>query len=181
VAPATLNRWAWPLAAALAAAFVVWLSLHGERPKLIHETEENGVMRNVDLATVTWVEVNAGNGHWRFVRKPGESWSLADGAPAPPPDFAGHIELGLRLLHDSAPQRLIAAEDAEGLDPAQFGLARPALTVSLGSDGTKRFTAAFGTANPMGLANYVRVDSRTEIALVNDYVLDTWKQAVGAP
>lgn len=179
MAAAALKRWRWPLAAALAAGLIVALSLHGERPSLLHEAVENGVMHNVDLARIRWVEVGTGNGHWRFERDGTGRWTVMAAERPPPPDFGKQIDIGLRLLHDSAPLGALTESELADRDPAQFGLTEPVLTLALGADAATSFTVAFGAPNPIGLANYARVGGRTEVTLINDYVLAAWQQAVG--
>ena len=175
VAPQVLKRALWPAAAALAAGVLLALALHGERPGArLEQFEATGLMLHIAPASVTAVEVSAGERRWRFVRD-GGGWSVVEAALPPPSDIAVRIENGLKLLHNSAPERILSGDELAA--QASFGLDPPALSVV--ATGTSRFAIAFGASNPLGLARYARVAGRDDVALVPGYVAETWEGVVG--
>jgi hypothetical protein len=102
-------------------------------------------------------------------------WQLV-GANAPLDAATGNaLETGLRLLHNTPPERGFDTESPE------FGLTPPALRLSLATRGGTAFEAEFGAANPIGLARYVRIRERGQSALqlMPGYVADPWERLVG--
>ena len=87
----------------------------------------------------------------------------------------GSVDRGLRLLRDSAPERVLTGIGSR--DRAAYGLEPAVLTIVVKGRGT--FSVAFGTVNPLGLTRYARVSESTDILLLPRYVADTWEEAVG--
>lgn len=175
VAPTLLRRLLWPAAAAAAAAALLLLALPGERPdRSIGRFEPAGVMLHLPPAEISRLEIASGARRWSFVREP-SGWRAVEAAAPPPMDAAQRIETALRLLHGSAPERILAG--AELAERASFGLDPPALRVIV--NGRERFAVAFGAANPLGLARYAQVEGRAEVALVPGYVPEAFEAAVG--
>ena len=170
-----LRRALWPALAALAAGTLLLLALYGERPGAgLDKFEASGPMVHLDPAGIAEVEVHAGALRWRFARQ-GGGWRVVEASSTPPADVAVRIETGLRLLHNSAPERILAGDELAA--QAAFGLDPPVLSVV--ATGASRFSIAFGAANPLGLARYARVEGRGEVALMPGYVAETWEAAVG--
>jgi hypothetical protein len=170
-----LRRALWPALAALAAGSLLLLALYGERPGAgLDRFEASGPMAHLDPAGIAEVEVSAGALRWRFMRQ-GDGWRVLEASSTPPADVAVRIETGLRLLHNSAPERILVGDELAA--QASFGLAPPALLVV--ATGSSRFSIAFGGANPLGLARYARLEGRDGVALMPGYVAETWEAAVG--
>lgn len=178
-APA-LRRLAWPAAALAAAGLLAALALHGERPGAgLARFEPKGPMVALAPSDVTAVEIaTAGGAPRRFVRGERGGWraagaARAEGAPAE------EIEAGLRFLHGSAPQRVLAPEDLTGTPLSEIGLAPPRLVVSVFArgDAAAPFRIELGAPNPLGLARYARVQGRSEILLLSRYVAEAWEKA----
>ncbi len=172
VAPARVKAWRWPAAAALAAGFVAVLAFHGERPEPgLARFAPAGLLADWPVEQVSSLEVSAGTLHRSFRRDPGGGW-LADAGSAPLAlALVEHIETGLKLLHNSAPQRTdLVSEQLE-----EFGLMPPRLTVTAHRFGSGAMTIEFGGANPLGLERYARVVGRPEILLVPAFVADAWE------
>ena len=179
MASAALRRLAWPAAAVTAAAFIVALAMHGERP-------EPGLARFVaaGLMTapperVTEVDLAAGGRTWQLRR--GESgWAVIRGGPLGMLDPRLQVEEGLALLHRSGPERILTPDEAAGAE-REFGLAEPTLSVTARTVSDPPFTIHFGVKNPLGLARYARVDGRAEVVLLPAFVAETWERLVGPP
>lgn len=180
MAPAALRRAGWPVLALAAAGVLVALAIHGRRPGAgFARYEPNGVMVDVALSEVSAVEVVREGRRLRMVRDDGGGWRTV-GSPRAGGVSSEVVERGLRFLHGSAPQRVIAPEEMAGTPLAQIGLAPPRLVVSVLTRSGLTFVVEFGAPNPQGLAHYARVAGRRELLLLNRYVGDTW-QEVAAP
>ena len=120
VAPAGLSwtRWAWPIAAAIAAGCIALLAFHGERPEPgLERFRPAGLLADWPIEQAMAVEVSAGADRRSFRRGADGGWQLAAGEA----DLAERIETGLKLLHNSAPERNFAAGELAGRDLAEFG------------------------------------------------------------
>ncbi len=179
-APA-LKRAAWVGAAAVAAGAILALALHGRRPDPgLVRFEAAGVMVQVPPERVTEVVVARGDRRWRFTRTDGRGWTAAPGTPRLDEDVAARIESGLRFLHVSAPQRVMAREEFPGTPLAELGLGPPRYSVSVSSSAGAPLTVEFGALNPQGLGQYARVKGRDEILLLPSFVGEPWETVTGA-
>ena len=171
VATAGLKAWGWPAAAALAAGFIAVLAFQGERgePGLARFAPA-GLLADWPAEQVLSVEVSTGALHRSFRRDAG-SWRSETADATLAAALAEHIETGLKLLHNSAPQRADLASEQLG----EFGLAPPRLTVTAHRMGGATVTIEFGGANPLGLERYARVVGRPEILLMPAFVADAWE------
>ena len=125
-------------------------------------------------ASIDQIVVTAGERRWQFTRLGGQ-WAAGTPPLPVPAATADQLDAGLLLLHNSAPERFIAADEARDL--ARYGLAPPALTVHL--RGAWSFAIEFGGTNPLGVARYARLPGQAEVAILPAFVADTWEQAVG--
>jgi hypothetical protein len=168
---------AWELAATLAAAFIGFLAFQGERrePGLARFTPA-GLLAGWALEQVMFVEVDIGTKHRSFHRDPDGGWRPGAADAAVPADFAERIEQGLKLLHNSGPQRT----DLAGEQLVEFGLAPPLLTVTARATGGSSITIEFGGPNPLGLERYARIAGRSEILLMPSFVAEAWEQVAEA-
>jgi hypothetical protein len=172
VAAQVLSRALWIGAALAAASVLVVLALHGERPATIGVFAAAGVMRHIPPEDVSHVEVVAGTTRWQFTRKSAR-WESSNATQGYDAKTSAAIDQGLRLLHNSAPERTLAGEEGSGA----FGLAAPAMVITV--KGPESFSIAFGGTNPLGLARYARVQGQRDVILLPRYVADAWQQAVG--
>jgi hypothetical protein len=179
VAPSLIRRAAWPLAAALALALLVGLALHGQRPDTgLVAFKPGGLLTAFAPEDAREVEIVSGRETWRF-RHDGGRWQALD-APRPvAADADKRIETALRLLHNSAPLRLLSDQEVGPAMPADYALGDEALRVSVRGPGDTRFVIRFGAANPLGLAHYARVDGVAGVPLLPTYVAEAWRQAIG--
>ena len=180
VAPSLIRRAAWPLAAALALVFLAALALHGERPEPgMVGFKAAGLLTAFAPDDAREVEVGRAGEVWRF-RRDGRSWRAVE-APRPvSAEAADRIDAALRLLRDSAPLRVLSADEAARAAPSDYALGPEALRVTVLGPDAATFTIVFGAANPLGSARYARTEGIDGVPLLPAYVAETWEQAIGA-
>ena len=172
-----MRRWGWPVATALAVGFIGLLAFEGERPEPgLARFAPAGLLADWPVQQVASVEVSAGTYHRSFRRNPGGFWRPEPADAASPADLAELIEVGLKLLHNSAPQRTDLAN--EQLD--EFGLEKPRLVVTARMTGGDSVTIEFGGTNPLGLERYARIVGRAGILLMPAFVADAWDRVAEA-
>lgn len=175
VAAARLKRCLWPVAAAVAVAFVGVLAFHGERPEPgLARFEPAGLLAKSAPEHISVIELKTAMRDRVFRREPPSGWR-ADGADRPvSPELAAAIETGLKLLHNTAPQRT----DLAAAQAAEFGLAPPHLTLIAKTDDGAGLTVEFGGINPLGLECYARIVGENDIMLLPVFVADAWQPVV---
>ena len=177
MAQAGLRGFAWPVAAGVAAVFIAALALHGERPQPgLARFAPAGVLADWPIERVSEIEVVAGTRHRSFHRHDGEDWHAETGDIPAGTDVGERIEAGLKLLRNSAPQRILEPSEITGRPMGEFGLAPPLLTVTARTASGVSTTIEFGAANPLGLARYTRVAGRPELLLLPSYVAEAWER-----
>ncbi len=175
-----MRRAAWAGAAALSAALLVVLALHGRRPDPgLDRFEAAGLMLDILPERVAAVEVLRGGRTWRFERPDG-AWRPVAGSPPTAADAGERLEAGLRFLHVSPPQRVLGPEETRDGEE-DYGLDPPRYTVLVRVADGPAFALAFGAANPQGLSQYARVPGRTEIVLLPRFVGEPWEALTAAP
>jgi hypothetical protein len=180
VAPSLIRRAAWPMAAAVALAFLAALALHGERPEPgMVAFKAAGLLTAFAPDDAREIEVSRAGEVWRF-RREGSSWRAVE-APRPvPAEAANRIDTALRLLRDSGPLRVLSADEAARAAPSDYALDPEALRVTVLGPGAARFVVRFGAANPLGSARYARIEGIDGVPLLPAYVAETWAQVIGA-
>lgn len=169
-----LKRHAWALAAAGAVALLAGLALYSpERQKGLAEFQAVGPLRHIEAPDVVVLRIVAGQRQWNFERHAG-GWQITPGGKPADVATVQALEMGLRLLRNSPPERSFDA------DSPDFGLTPAALHVRLGTSGGASIEADFGAANPSGLARYVRLreGGQSALHLMAGYVADPWEQIV---
>jgi hypothetical protein len=162
-----IGRWAWPAAAALAFAFVVGLALHGGRPDILVDFKPAGLMPFAP-DQVQEVHVKRGADYQRFERR-GERWQAS-------PEAVERLDLGLRLLRNTGPLRLLSAVEVAGVAPQEYAFESDNLRVLVRPARGPQFLIQFGGPNPLGSARYARVDGLPGVALLPSYVAEAWEQ-----
>lgn len=180
VAPSLIRRAAWPMAAAVALAFLAALALHGERPEPgMVAFKAAGLLTAFAPAEAREIEVSRAGELWRF-RREGRSWRAVE-APRPiPAEAADRIDTALRLLRDSGPLRVLSANEVAHAAPADYALGPEALRVTVFGPDAATFAVRFGAANPLGSARYARIEGIDGVPLLPTYVAETWEQVIGA-
>ena len=174
VASASVTRGAWTLAAAIAAGFIIILAFHGERPAGgLARFEAAGLLLRWPVAEMSEVDLEVGTDRRSYRRDRGQ-WRR-DGANVST-DLHERIELGLRLLHNSRPERIIHADEFGDRALADFGLVPPRLSVTVRTSRSESATVHFGGVNPLGLARYARVEGNDDVVLLPAFVAEAWER-----
>ena len=179
VAASLIRRLAWPLLAASAFAFLAGLALHGERPDPMQAFKAAGLLTAFTPGDAREVEIVAGAEVWRF-RREGE-WQAVDPAKPVPADLAVRLETALRLLRNSAPLRVLTADEVARVPPSEYALSSDSLRVLVRASNGATFRIQFGGRNPLGAARYARVDGMEGVPMLPAYVGDAWEQVIGGP
>jgi hypothetical protein len=179
VAASLIRRLAWPLLAVAALAFLVGLALHGERPDPMQEFKAAGLLTAFTPEDAHEIEIMAGAEVWRF-RRDGE-WRAVDPSKPVPADLAVRLEGALRLLRNSAPLRVLTADEVAQVPPSEYALASDSMRVLVRAANGATFRVQFGGRNPLGVARYARVDGMEGVAMLPAYVGDAWEQVIGGP
>ena len=174
-----IRRVVWALAAAAAFAFLVGLALQGERRDPMQEFKPAGPLTAFAPEDAREIEIASGAEVWRF-RRDG-AWRSVEPTKPVPPDFARRIETALRLLRNSAPLRLLTAEEVARVPPSEYALAADSLRVQVRAADGATFRIQFGGLNPLGSARYTKVDGMDGVPMLPAYVGDAWEQVIGGP
>jgi hypothetical protein len=165
--------------AAVALGYLAAMVLTGAQP--VHRQRVAFEAKGV-LATpperIRRLEISRGAERVSLLRTGETTWARGDGAPVDP-EAGRQVSMAVQMMHTSAPTRLLAAEELEGIDPTGFELASPRVAASLyAADQEVPLTARFGARNPDGYMQYMNVDGRPGIYLVSRFVGDTWLDAM---
>lgn len=185
MASALIGRIGWPVAATLAAALLVVLALHGERPEPgLARFKAAGLMTTFTPAEAREVDISKGQRTWRF-RRDGTLWRRLDGSQPAAPDDRGRIDTdridaALKLLRDSGPLRTLSADEVGKDSAGEFDLGDKALAVTVRGPGKAAFEIRFGARNPLGSARYARASGVEGVPLLSAYVAEAWEQLIGA-
>ena len=177
VAAALIRRWIWSLVGLAAFAFLVAAAMHGQRRDPMQEFRPAGVLTAFAPEDAREVEITLGRKVWRF-RRDGE-WRSSDPSKTTPVDLSNRIDMGLRLLRNAAPLRVLTAEEAERVSPSEYGLGPDSLAVEVRATGGAVFRIQFGRRNPLGSAHYAKVGGMAGVPLMPTHVGDAWQQVIG--
>jgi hypothetical protein len=164
VASPVTARLGWPLAAALAFAFLAGFALHGKRPEAgLADFKPGGFLTQFAPEDAAEVEVATPNGRRTFRRSDG--W---------PP----RIDEALRLLRDSAPLRTMGMDEISTQPASSYGLDDHATRVAVRNAGGRTFVIRFGGRNPLGSGRYAAVEGVPGVSILPTYVGDAWEQVL---
>jgi len=179
VASPLIRRWGWPLAAAAAFVFLAAVAMHGQRRDPMQEFKPTGVLTAFAPEEAREIEISSGGEVWRF-RRDGE-WKAA-AAPKPiSGDISQRIETALKLLRNSAPLRVLTADEVERVSPSEYDLGLASLGVEVRAASGAVFRIQFGRRNPLGAARYAKVGGMAGVPLLPTYVGDAWERVIGGP
>jgi hypothetical protein len=94
---------------------------------------------------------------------------------AVPAELALHLDTALRLVNVSEPTREIAASELNAGSFVEFGLDPPANVVVLEANDGAVPTINFGTLNPVGISQYVRLGGAPTVYLMGRHVGAEWR------
>ena len=171
-----MRVWGWAAAAALAIAFLCMLAFQGERPQPgLGRFEPAGLLVDWPFEDILVLELSAGTRNRSFHRA-GSSWRGEDGDASS--DLQQSIAAGLKLLRNSAPQRIFSAHEIGERTLVDFGLEPPLHTLTARAVEGRSITIHFGGTNPLGLARYTRIDGRPEVILLPGFVAEAWERVM---
>jgi hypothetical protein len=170
-----VTRWMTPLAAALLLALLVALVATGQWPELRSKVSfsSKGLL-TIAPTTIHRVEIRSGPDSVTLDRQPG-GWSVDATQSAVPAELASHLDTALRLLNISEPARAIPAGELTPGSFAEFGLDPPANVAVLETRDGVAATVNFGTLNPAGTSNYVRLGGAPTVYLMPRHVGVEWR------
>ncbi|MDD2919127.1 hypothetical protein [Rhodoferax sp.] len=173
-----MKRIVWVLAALVSLAVLAVLAFQGpDRRQSLVEHQAEGKMKHLATDSVTSVRASSSAGTHYFKRAADGQWLLSRPAADAGVSAAtgAAIEAGLRLLHNTLPERNFETEIPE------FGLSAPVLELALQTVDGQSFEATFGATNPMGIAQYVRIrcGGQTTVHLMPTYVAQAWAPTLG--
>jgi len=168
-----------------AVGFLVAMAVSGRLPDVgsLVKFQPAGLMRETP-EEVDRVEVSAEGWQRIFVRADPERWALAPSRAERPAPAPARLEMAVRFLHASAPIRVMEPGEYRDQAMSEFGLEPPRYTVRLLRQGRLLLGAHFGARNPQDVAQYVRVDGRSQLYLLPSFVGGEWDavlEAVNAP
>jgi hypothetical protein len=176
VVASTVKRRAWSVLVGLALIYIVALAFTGERPGPgLARFEPKGLMRHIPIDSVNLVEVTADTRQWRFERASDGTWRAT-------PTVARLNEglfAALTLLHNSAPERILAGRELSTSSLVEFDLEKPRLRIAVHSLSAEPFVITFGGANALGSVRYARVDGHDDVALLPAFTAEAWEHLAG--
>jgi hypothetical protein len=170
----------WWLAALASVGYLGAMVVGGALPELRNRVkfEAKGVM-TVAPERIDRVEIDRGATHVALARTSSGGWSRQSGGALPVP-VAAQVSLAVQYMHTAAPVRTMKAEEVEGIAPAEFGLAPPALSVTLSAGAERVLQARFGALNAEGLLQYMTLTERDGMFLMSRFVGQQWDAAIEA-
>jgi hypothetical protein len=161
---------------AVMAALLVALALCGRSPGLPELHFEGHGIVPVPSSAVAAAEIRTGQERIAFRRTQPNGWSFdQSNAPAVPSELASHLDMALHFMQVSGPTRSLDPGEYGGASFADFGLDPPAYLVSLGHADGSVTVADFGTLNPSGTSQYVRLVGHPTLYLMPRHVGTEWE------
>jgi hypothetical protein len=177
-----LRRLWMPALAALALTYLVAMLMTGalpERRQLV-ESEAHGVLGRAP-ESITRVTVVADGKSTAFLRQT-HGWTIEGSATAAEAPRARALDRAVKFMHTANPVRVLEPAELEDTGPAEFGLDRPRLSVTLADASGVVLAADFGALNTDGLLQYMRLKDRAELYLMSGFVGKEWETvASGGP
>ena len=169
-----LKGYAWLTLAGLASIYILALAFTGERPGPgLAPFEPKGPMRHIALDSINVVELAAETQQWRFDRAGDGAWKVTRG-----PAIAGleeKLSVALKLLRNSAPERILARHELAPSSLAEFDLEKPRLRIAVHSTSAGPFVITFGGPNALGSVRYAQVNGQDDVALLPAYTAEAWE------
>jgi len=171
---------AWSLAALLSVGYLCAMVVGGALPELRNRVkfEARGVM-TVAPERIDRVEIERGSARVALIRTGSGGWSRAGGDALSVP-VAAQVSLAVQYMHTAAPVRAMNADEIRGIAPAEFGLAPPALSVTLSAGPEPVLQARFGARNAEDLLQYMTLEGQDGLYLMSRFVGQQWDTAVDA-
>jgi hypothetical protein len=162
-------------AGALMIALLAALALSGRSPGLPEiKFTQQGIVAATP-STVSAAEIRTGGERIGFRRAKGGAWSFERSNTPVPAQLASHLDLALQFMNVSEPTRSLGPGEYETANFAEFGLDPPAYLVSLEQPGQPPIVVDFGTLNPSGTSQYLRLVGRPTVYLMPRHVGAEWE------
>jgi hypothetical protein len=126
-------------------------------------------------STITAAEIGTGGERIGFRRTQDGAWSFERSNTPIPKELASHLDLALHFMHVSEPARSLDPSDYQTANFVEFGLDPPAYLVSLEQPDGSVIVADFGTLNPSGTSQYVRLVGLPTVYLIPRHVGTEWE------
>jgi hypothetical protein len=170
----------WSLAALASIGYLTAMVIGGALPELRSRVkfEAQGVMA-VAPERIDRVEIERGTTRVALTRTGSSGWSRAGGEVLSVP-VSDKVSLAVQYMRTARPVRVMTAEEIPGLAPAEFGLAPPALSVTLFAGPERVLRAHFGARNAEGLLQYMTLEGRDDMVLMSRFVGQQWEDAAEA-
>jgi hypothetical protein len=171
---ALIRRLWMPAVAALAVTYLVVMLMTGalpERRQLVR-SEADGVLR-LAPESVMRVTVATDGSSAAFVRQT-NGWTREGSGAAIGAPLAETLERAVKFMHTANPVRVLEPEDLADTGPAEFGLDRPRLSITLEDAGGVVLEADFGALNTDGLLQYMRLRDQDDFYLMSGFVGKEW-------
>jgi len=156
-------------------ALLTALALSGRSPGLPELGFEPLGIEAALPSDITAAEIRTDRERIGFRRTKGGAWIFERSNAPVPAELASHLDLALHFMHVSQPTRSLDPRDSEGADFAEFGLDPPAYLVSLEQPDRSVIAADFGTLNPPGTSQYLRLVGRPTVHLMPRHVGTEWE------
>lgn len=171
----TAARWKMSLAVTLLLLVVLVLAFSGQWPELHSKLSSSpkgllGVAPN----EIERVDIRSGAASVALRRQPG-GWTIEGVEGAAPAELASHIGTALKFLKVSEPSREIPAAELSAESFAAFGLDPPSEVAVLEAHSAVPTTVNFGTTNPAGTSNYIRLGGAPTVYLMQRHVKEEWR------
>jgi Domain of unknown function (DUF4340) len=165
------------IAGALMAALLTALALSGRSPGLpeLH-FDPNGIVA-AQPSAINAVEIRTGPERIGFRRVGASTWSFDQSNAPVPAELASHLEMALHFMHVSEPTRSIEPSEYAGASFVDFGLDPPAYLVLMELPDRSVTVADFGTLNPSGTSQYLRLVGQPTLYLMPRHVGTEWEVA----
>jgi Domain of unknown function (DUF4340) len=128
-------------------------------------------------STVTGAEIRTGAERIGFRRTKDGAWNFERSNTPIPKELASHLDLALHFMHVSEPARSLDPSDYQTTNFTEFGLDPPAYLVSLEQADGSVIVADFGTLNPSGTSQYLRLVGLPTVYLMPRHVGTEWEVA----
>ena len=169
----------WSLAVLASIAYLCAMVIGGALPELRNRVkfEAKGVL-TVAPERIDRVEIERGATRVALART-SSGWSRESGEVLSVP-VAATVSLAVQYMHTAAPVRAMKAEEIRGIALAEFGLAPPALTVTLFAGPERVLHARFGARNAEDLLQYMTLAGRDDMYLMSRFVGQQWDASIEA-